>query len=746
MEKKGRFFFLVALFFLILIGIWLRIKSLDSIIFNEWIARDFDRAFNIVDGIYIPLAGPEVNTGGRLPGPFMYFFLAIPLLINHSYESLFVFNFFLNIASILGLFLILKKYFDIFVAGITTALVSINFLSIIAVAFPINPSFLFPFIVLFLWLILEFGLKDNIRAVPLIALIFSLAVQFHYSIATYFLIPVIIGLLFKIRISFKYIIASVLIVIVCISPYLIHKKNSFTPQNAGLKETLAFQKFSSPWVNFKNITLLHNFHYLSKVKTNFIGGPQLPKAISSTMSIFTCVAFYTVLLVTVISSLNNGWRSRKKEIVVLIFFWTPAFIYGLVNPITHHFWYAFIFVIPQALLISVFISSLYRFILTYPYKVIYIVCICCLVGTLTYNLINHTNTVLKEVNRDLFGTKYTTGTYDNTQLMIMTLNKDLKLSENDLYERLYIVGHHLLSKRRLKNIGHNSHKSKNKSLDATQPHCFFILSKDKDYEKSQNQNGRIIQTFLNDKTVNIISIKNISLSKIGFEESLKIYTYIPIEKQACYNNTFNPFVTTKSIHDLLIAAKEITLKNEGTNLKILSEKMIFNAEKNLDSMSATYAVNNQISQSPFYIKVTINKSPGGYTVKGEVELYSFFMAPNFDMEFLDIVFKKIPTNEPIKQYEANEFSSIPTNNYVVNILTPKTIANYLNINSTHKFNYNQSWFRESFVPVKLKKGKFNIYLRWALNCSEYPIEPACPLKLNNKNKFSLKLFPRHIVN
>ena len=103
--------FLVFSFFL---GLYFRFQLTDYVLIKDWNSRDFDRALNLIDGIYFPLAGPEVNVGGRLPGPFLYYLLAIPLLIHKSYESIFYFNFLLNIGSIVGLYLVLRKYFDHF--------------------------------------------------------------------------------------------------------------------------------------------------------------------------------------------------------------------------------------------------------------------------------------------------------------------------------------------------------------------------------------------------------------------------------------------------------------------------------------------------------------------------------------------------------------------------------------------------------------------------------------------------------
>ena len=88
-----KYFLLIIFFAVCFIGLWLRIEALLNVHVNEWVIRDFDRAFRIIDGSYIPLAGPELGNGGRLPGPFMYFLAAVPLIFHQSYESIFFFNF-----------------------------------------------------------------------------------------------------------------------------------------------------------------------------------------------------------------------------------------------------------------------------------------------------------------------------------------------------------------------------------------------------------------------------------------------------------------------------------------------------------------------------------------------------------------------------------------------------------------------------------------------------------------------------
>ena len=149
--KKYSFWFWFFLITYLVIGSYLRFETSQSSLLVDWNMRDFERAFNLVDEEYIPLAGPDLNNGGRLPGPFLYFLLAIPLLIHYSYKSIFFFNFFLNTVSIVGLFFVLKKYIGPTVALLSTIILCIYLPMIGAAGFPINPAFLFIFLTFYFW-------------------------------------------------------------------------------------------------------------------------------------------------------------------------------------------------------------------------------------------------------------------------------------------------------------------------------------------------------------------------------------------------------------------------------------------------------------------------------------------------------------------------------------------------------------------------------------------------------------------
>ena len=155
-KNKGNLFFLFFLLGYAIFGISLRVETLDILRFNEWLIRDFDRAFHLTKGNYFPLAGPEASGGGRLPGPFLYYLLAIPLLIKSSYDSIFIFHFILNVGSLLTFFLFAWKHFQFKTAVLALILFSLDLSHIGTISFPINPVFIFAFIILFMHFFLKF--------------------------------------------------------------------------------------------------------------------------------------------------------------------------------------------------------------------------------------------------------------------------------------------------------------------------------------------------------------------------------------------------------------------------------------------------------------------------------------------------------------------------------------------------------------------------------------------------------------
>jgi 4-amino-4-deoxy-L-arabinose transferase-like glycosyltransferase len=147
--ESSKIYFIASLSLIYIFGVILRLDCFDATRITEWVARDFDRSFHLIDGDYIPLAGSERNAGGRLLGPFLYFFTSIPLLFHYSYESIYLFNLLLNIFSLLFFILMAKKFFGDITAYFSGAFLSLNLVHIDMAGLPINPTFMFPFFLLF---------------------------------------------------------------------------------------------------------------------------------------------------------------------------------------------------------------------------------------------------------------------------------------------------------------------------------------------------------------------------------------------------------------------------------------------------------------------------------------------------------------------------------------------------------------------------------------------------------------------
>jgi len=320
-RNKAVFLWILVTSFLLL-GIKSRWEALDVVRLNQWLTRDIDRALNLFIGNYFPLAGPETTNGLRLPGPFLYILMAVPLLLQYSYESIFVFYFFLNSCSLLVSFFVVKKYFDFNTAFWVIALQSTHLLYIEAIAFPINPTFLLPLIPFLLWSILEFTLNKNERALPLIGLIVSLGIQIHLSIATFLLVPLLWSGIFRINISIKTVFKTILVSLITFLPFIYYFFNSYKPP-LSISQVTKVDPFSSFVEPLKILTVQNTINRLSDFK---IGQGNLTN-IFDVSKVFTLTQFALLNLSLLglaafifLKMKKEGIKECKKEIIVFLFF------------------------------------------------------------------------------------------------------------------------------------------------------------------------------------------------------------------------------------------------------------------------------------------------------------------------------------------------------------------------------------------------------------------------------------------
>jgi hypothetical protein len=701
----------LILFVFLAIGLYLRIVALQGVTLSEqeWITRDFDRAINIVEGSYIPLAGPESNNGGRLPGPFMYFWLAIPLLFHKSYQSIFVFNFLLNFASIVGLFFILKKHFSLYFAILSSALLSISVHHISAINFPINPAFIFPFVVLYLFFIFDFALKNMESRLPWLVMIICLGIQLHYSMITLLLIPVVLAFGFKIKISLKTIMKSIAIALICFIPYGMFKAQTFEPTNDGTKKTLGNYKSFSAISVVKMIAVQNTITRI--VKSTPFDSVESSYFIWIRTGILTLV-IYILFIKLLINVRNNSVSSNKKETVLLTLFLIPAWEYEIIQPFLNHYWYTYIFILPTVLILSQAAIILFKALPQGKLQILLPIALVVIMGGHTSIAYEETHNKVQELEKGL-----TFGTYKNSKLFLERLMSDFNLSPEEVMKRVYFLEFRPSSLNRLKFAYKEVKSSQKIPSQNNEKTCFFLLGGNKHEERGgQLAMAMRIQRrniLLKDPTIKITSQKFLNIPISGSPKVFFAIEYQPKMNQSCYANAFNPFVSTKPIIDLLRQAKNMGKKE----LKTLSFEDKYDSEGNLSYLKGQFIIRNTSTQTPFRLTLNIDKKESQYFLKGKIEAYYFWGPSNIQMTNLDIQILSLH-DAPSSLPGASSISNRLGRGVNHTIITNNTLASSMNYQSGWAdWSYNQEWYRE--VPISkeisLKKGQFYIDLLFKMD-------------------------------
>jgi hypothetical protein len=730
-KDKAKIFSILALLLVLIYGISLRLLALDSVIINEWITRDFDRAFSLLNGDYIPLAGPDLTNGGRLPGPFMYFFLLIPLWLHPAYESLFNFNCLLNIASLFTAFYISKKYFGFYFASISTALISIDLYHAGAVHFPTNPSFLIFFLILFAGIFFEFSIKRNEKIVPLLVLIWSLGIQFHYQMSIYILLPVLMAVIFKIRISKKSYLLSLIIVIICFLPYGIYKlKFHSPPPGFPVYDLNLYDSFIKKTV--KSIPVQNTIENLFS-KQPFDMHWYVSEELKDFQRISFSFVVYFLIFFLGFKCHKNGKEKYVKEISLISLFYIPAFIYELIGPHTLvNFWYNYVFILPKTYIIAYFlilsfksinnkalkIGGLFVFLVLFLYLALY-------TSRISSVALRHFNKSLTPRNNS---NSNSTGSYNNSKLLLIRFMKQLNLNPKEYYDRVYFLDFYPASLKRIQLAGQEFIKSNSRKEKIVTGPCFFIVDRrviNKSYVMNNSSvekfdsiivlKSKYYEAFLNDSSIDIQDVREISFANFGFAKTFFLYQYVPKHKQSCYRNSHNPFVVSKNIRNLIQQAKGLKVSNK--NLKTTHKKISLNekytSKSELLFWEGKYVILNSINNSPFRLTVTIRKVNDSYLIRGTIDSFYYYFTGNTNFKFLDILVAS--TN--------NDVSSISSINsteekFKATIFAKNTFltSNGLNHAEQKLRNYNQNWYRESLWEPKRKltKDNFNIDVSWAI--------------------------------
>ncbi len=698
----------------IILGIFLRWKELDFINLIDWWTRDFDRAFSLFDGDYFPLAGPESTGGGRLPGPFLSLFLAIPLLFHRSYESIFFFNFLLSSGSLVFMFFVVRRYFEFRIAAISTILFSIHILNVYAISYPINPSFLPVFLICFLGLFLEFILKKDLRAFSLMFLIINLVSQIHFSIATYYLVVIAGVVVFRIKIPLKNILITVLLTLACFSPYLFYKGNYFEADSPPRAYIKANEGLSTSLLNWLNIISVHKTinrvalsHWTDKIPFYFD-----PSYYSLTHYILLTAGFYGLVLFIVYLSIKKGIEFYKKEIALILLFYIPALIFAYLSPTEKHWWYIFIFLPSSTIICAIAIEAILKTAKTLiPFVGVFAI----LLLTLSYLTYFPFKNI--EVQKSHYqNTGWGTINYFPLKNLIKDLASELNLSPEEYAQRVFFDPY---SPNSLKLLGLAvEEKSTNPPLigsAAQKKPCYYIFNRNvikrglKEKSKNNYREFKVesrLNLFLDDPTLTIESYRELLLVKKGSygEMMFVVYQYRPKLNQPCYRNSNNQFNVTQKTRKLLSESYGIN-KAKQFKIKEIKNEKLFNGQGELEKLEGVYFIFEPQSQTPIRFKLNLKRVGENYTLRGDLDFYAYtyFSSPlRFRLDQFAI-FLGGEKNQSISSEELFKFDIIPPDSWIQNNIESERMINKLD------------WYREMKLPreISFVKDKSQIKISLA---------------------------------
>jgi len=554
-----------------------------------------------------------------------------------------------------------------------------------------------------------------------------LGIQFHYSVITY-LLPVFFVLAFyRIKVRPKVLVISLLLIAVCFLPYAIHKKQIHIPNNWGDSVTFKNPEPLDLGKIAKMVFIQNTIERVANVKS-FRNGKEHSNNFKKIRWFVLFFCFYFMLIATIFRARAKGIEACKKEIIVLSLFYFPALAYEIAKPFTGHFWYAYIFIVPQMLIVAMTIVSIYQLSQKPTAKVL----VSCIGFSYLIYFSHHTVTFAQDFLSDA-QKNFKNPIYKNSQTLLRTLMTRLNLTPQEFYERVYLRDLNPESFRQIKFASNKIGKSFTDESSRLEKSCFFIVDPLVQLPIAK----QILDLFINDKSL-MIRKPFIVSSDTGFGSiEMLVYEYKPILNQACYRNLSNPFITEKSTRDLLIDTKKLIkgprLPNTTTNpvlkIKTLELKENYNQNSKLVSFQGHYIIYNNHQQLPFRLKLKIREENDRYFLRADIENYYFWKGPNYKLTnfFVFFVNKKVA--------DKKIFWTILDSGKINNTLGPSNLKWFREVELTGGINL--AGGDNLTGKVDLTKDEFQITVAWQTFWFE-PNYQCCTSK--ETNSFDLKTF------
>ncbi|MEO8377362.1 MAG: hypothetical protein ABI579_06800 [Candidatus Sumerlaeota bacterium] len=216
----------IVLFVVLVIGLVFRIGWPEQSYYNLHVERDLYRATQLLRGDDFPLLGSEMQYGGRVFGPVIYFIYTIPLLFSSNPVGVMIYVGLVNTFVLAGCWMFTRYWFGALAAIFATALYAVFPLEIVQLRYMWNPCFL-PALVLAMYSFLySYTIKGNHWALCGALVFFVLGFQIHFSVLM--VLPVLIaGLVMAFRWpKIRVLAIATLAVALLFVPYMISEYSS----------------------------------------------------------------------------------------------------------------------------------------------------------------------------------------------------------------------------------------------------------------------------------------------------------------------------------------------------------------------------------------------------------------------------------------------------------------------------------------------------------------------------------------
>lgn len=166
----------------VFVGAILRLYAPELSYFNLHVERDLYRALQLLTLDEIPLLGSEMQYGGRVFGPLIYFIYAIPLAFSSSPTGVGIFIGLVNTGMLVLTWWFTRSYFSPAAGVIAAAVYAVFPLEVVQLRYLWNPTFLPAMVLGMYWCLYRYTVSGRDWALVGTAAFFAFALQLHFSI------------------------------------------------------------------------------------------------------------------------------------------------------------------------------------------------------------------------------------------------------------------------------------------------------------------------------------------------------------------------------------------------------------------------------------------------------------------------------------------------------------------------------------------------------------------------------------